>query len=166
VIAVNLHIILLIAAAVGALAVSYRRDSQRTWEGLKVARSRFGSIAGDILAVLALVSLFLTVVPPSVISSLLGSENVALSGLAGATIGTVTIMPAFVAFPLSASLIAKGAHLVAVAAFITTLTMVGFATAPIEREYFGMRFTVVRNIVSFLAALDIAGGMVVLYAIL
>jgi uncharacterized membrane protein YraQ (UPF0718 family) len=112
------------------------------------------------------VSLFLTVVPPSVISSLLGSENVALSGLAGATIGTVTIMPAFVAFPLSASLIAKGAHLVAVAAFITTLTMVGFATAPIEREYFGMRFTVVRNIVSFLAALDIAGGMVVLYAIL
>jgi phage shock protein PspC (stress-responsive transcriptional regulator) len=44
--------------------------------------------------------------------------------------------------------------------------MVGFATAPIEREYFGMRFTVVRNIVSFLAALDIAGGMVVLYAIL
>lgn len=162
----NVHVILLIAAAIGALAISYKKDSAKTREGLKVARSRFGSIAGDILAVLALVSLFLTIVPPSVISSLLGSENVAMSGFAGAVIGTVTIMPAFVAFPLSASLIAKGAHLVAVAAFITTLTMVGFATAPIEREYFGTRFTVVRNIVSFIAALVIAAGMVVLYAIL
>ncbi len=60
-----------------------------------------------------------------------------MSGLYGAMIGTITIIPAFIAFPLADSLVESGANLVAVAAFITTLTMVGFTTLPIEIEHFG-----------------------------
>jgi len=82
--------------------------------------------------------------------------------LYGALIGTVTIIPAFIAFPLSSSLVRGGAYLVAVAAFITTLTMVGFATIPIEIEHFGKKFTFTRNMLSFIFAIFISLGMGVL----
>jgi uncharacterized membrane protein YraQ (UPF0718 family) len=68
-------------------------------------------------------------------------------------------MPAFIAFPLSKSLYLSGAHLVAIAAFLTTLTMVGLATFSIEAKHFGKKFTLARNGVSFAAALLIALGM-------
>ncbi|MDI6799402.1 MAG: hypothetical protein QMD53_01750 [Actinomycetota bacterium] len=42
------------------------------------------------------------------------------------------------------------------AALITTLTMVGFATIPIETSHFGKRFTILRNLMSFAAAMIIA----------
>ena len=41
------------------------------------------------------------------------------------------------------------------AAFTTTLMMVGILTAPIEKEYFGVKVTVIRNVISFLIALII-----------
>jgi uncharacterized membrane protein YraQ (UPF0718 family) len=49
-----------------------------------------------------------------------------------------------------------GAALTAIAAFLTTLTMVGFATFPIEKEYFGTKFTIYRNLFSFFAAISVA----------
>jgi len=42
------------------------------------------------------------------------------------------------------------------AAFTTTLMMVGVLTAPIEKAYFGMRVTILRNVISFFIALIVA----------
>jgi len=153
-------LLLLIGAGIG-LVWSFIKDRGKTIESIRVAKSRFVGTAVEIVGVLALVGLFFAFVPPNSIKELLGGANVFLSGLYGSLIGTVTIIPAFVAFPLSASLVEKGAHLVAVAAFITTLTMVGFATAPIEMDHFGKRFTLVRNGLSFAFALVIAMGMMI-----
>jgi uncharacterized membrane protein YraQ (UPF0718 family) len=86
----------------------------------------------------------------------MGSSNEMLSIFWGSLIGTITIIPAFVAFPLSKSLLDAGAALAAIAAFLTTLTMVGFATFPIEKEYFGTKFTIYRNLFSFFSAISIA----------
>ena len=41
-------------------------------------------------------------------------------------------------------------------AFTTTLMMVGVFTYPIEKEYFGMKVTVTRNIISFFIAIIVA----------
>ena len=46
---------------------------------------------------------------------------------------------------LAGSLVQKGAHLIAVAAFLTTLTMVGLVTMPIEIEHFDKKFAIIRN---------------------
>ena len=42
------------------------------------------------------------------------------------------------------------------AAFVTTLMMVGVLTYPIEKEYFGVRVTIIRNVLSLFIALVIA----------
>ena len=41
-------------------------------------------------------------------------------------------------------------------AFTTTLMMVGIITFPIEKEYFGVKVTVIRNVISFFIALIVA----------
>lgn len=151
--------LVLIIITIAVLVISFKKDKDKTILGLKLAKGRFFEMAGEIVGILALIGLFLAFVPPETIKDLLGGSNPLISTFNGAVIGTIAIIPAFVAFPLSASLVSMGANLMAVAAFIATLTMVGFITAPIEIEYFGKRFTLVRNVVSFLVAIAIAIGM-------
>ena len=154
--------VFLIVGALVVLAWSYLRDREKTAQSLRIARRLFLQTAGQIGSILALVGLLLALIPEQYIRVALGGPNASLSTLYGATIGTITILPAFVAFPLAGSLVERGAHVIAVAAFITTLTMVGFATLPIEIAHFGKKFALLRNAFSFVAALLIALGMVVL----
>lgn len=149
----------LIILAVSLMVWSFIKDKKKTKQSLNVSKNMFKGIAVEIISILALIGLFMTLVPPETIRMLLGDTSVIVSTLIAASFGTVTLIPAFVAFPLAASLIDAGAHVVSMAAFITTLTMVGFITAPIEIEYFGKKFTLVRNALSFLAAIAISLGM-------
>lgn len=152
---------LLIFGSFTALGVSYFKDQKKTKKSLKMAKGMLMSTGQSIIGILFLIGLLLAYVPESMIQSLLGKSNQVISGLYGALIGTITIIPAFIAFPLAASLMNSGANLVSIAAFITTLTMVGFATLPVEIQYFGKKFAYLRNLLSFALALGIALAMVV-----
>ncbi|HOO34397.1 MAG TPA: permease [Thermotogota bacterium] len=148
--------IILIAGALVFFFWSLFKDRKKTKEAFRITRGMFTKTIVQIIGVLALISLFLAIVPPEMIKTVMGSANEQMSIFWGSLIGTITIIPAFVAFPLSKSLLDAGAALTAIAAFLTTLTMVGFATFPIEREYFGTKFTIYRNLFSFFAAIFIA----------
>ncbi|WP_425447799.1 permease [Dethiothermospora halolimnae] len=154
--------ILLIVLAVTALIWSLIKDKLKTKKVVYMSFKLFKSTFSEVFFLMALVALFLSLIPESIIKTLLGSKNEMLSIGWGALIGTITIIPAFVAFPLAGSLLNSGANLVAISAFITTLTMVGFATMPIEIKYFGKKFTFIRNGISILVAIIIALGMGVL----
>jgi uncharacterized membrane protein YraQ (UPF0718 family) len=67
-----------------------------------------------------------------------------------AVIGAITLIPGFIAFPLAASLLERGAGISQIAVFVSTLMMVGIVTAPLEIEYFGKKETLLRNALSFL----------------
>ena len=154
--------LLVLAGACVFLMLSLVKSREKTRESVRIARKMFLATFSEVLGIMALVGLFLAVLPPDQIRQILGGESVLLSTISGAIIGTVTIMPAFIAFPLAKSLTVQGAHLVTIAAFLTTLTMVGFATYTLEKRQFGSRFALMRNGLSFLLALIIAGGMGVL----
>lgn len=66
------------------------------------------------------------------------------------------MMPGFIAFPLCGILLKKGVSYMVLSALSTTLMMVGVLTYPIEKEYFGMRVTVIRNVMSFIIAVIVA----------
>jgi uncharacterized membrane protein YraQ (UPF0718 family) len=61
-----------------------------------------------------------------------------------------------IALPLAGSLIDAGASYTPVAAFITTLTMVGFVTIPIEIEELGKKITIYRNGLALIFAIIIS----------
>ena len=143
----------------GLLAWSFLRDRERTVKAMKKSKGMMGSMMGQILAILFLIGLVLAYLPTETIQEVLGSENLFRSTFLGALIGSVTLIPAFVAFPLIGSVMAAGADMVPAVAFLTTLTMVGVVTFPLEQREFGTKFAVSRNVLSFVFAIGIAWMM-------
>lgn len=72
--------------------------------------------------------------PPETISRLLRRRSRTVSHGHGSVAGSgcPDPCPAIIAFPLAGSLLRSGATTMTVAAFITTLVMGGFVTAPLE----------------------------------
>ena len=138
-----------------ALLVSLIADRRKTLKAVKIAVRRFVKISPAFLTMIILVSLVLFLVPDKVISVYLGGNNKFVGVVLAALLGSVTLMPGFIAFPLSGILLQQGVAYMVLAAFTTTLMMVGVLTAPIEKEYFGIKVTIIRNAVGLLIALAV-----------
>jgi len=135
--------------------VSLIADRRKTLKAVKIAVRRFVRISPAFLTMIILVSLVLFLVPDKVISVYLGGNNKFVGVVLAALLGSVTLMPGFIAFPLSGILLQQGVAYMVLAAFTTTLMMVGVLTAPIEKEYFGIRVTIIRNAVGLFIALTV-----------
>jgi uncharacterized membrane protein YraQ (UPF0718 family) len=139
--------------------VSISKSRTETKEAAIRSRGMMKNMIGDIIGIIFLIGLVLTFIPPESIESFLGSENTLMASIIAALAGSITLIPAFVAFPLVGSFIDVGASIIPAVSFLTTLTMVGFVTFPLEKKEFGMRFALTRNALSFAAALVIAALM-------
>ena len=136
---------LLYGAAGSLLLLSACKSRIKTKMALKKAWKSFENILPQFLAVLLLIGMLLAVLDAQTISRLLGGESGALGLLLAAVIGSVTLIPGFVAFPLAASLLAAGAGYGQITMLLTTLMMVGVATLPLESRYFGRKLALRRN---------------------
>jgi uncharacterized membrane protein YraQ (UPF0718 family) len=139
-----------------ALIISIVKNKDKTISSMKMAKGMMGNMLGDILGILLLIGLILTFIPPQTIKIFLGQSNQLLSTIVSALVGSITLIPAFVAFPLVGSFVDVGASIVPAVAFLTTLTMVGVVTFPLERQEFGLKFALTRNALSFIFAIMIA----------
>ncbi len=135
--------------------VSFFLSKEKTVSGLKRGWKMFKNIVIPFLNILVLVSVAIYVIPPSVISKYLGAGS-GVTGLAiAAVIGSITLIPGFISYPIAAGLIQQGASYTVVATFMTTLMMVGVVTLPLEIKYFGKTVAVLRNALNFVAAIII-----------
>ena len=139
-----------------ALLVSFIASRKKTVSAVKIAVKRFINILPAFLVMLVLVSIVLFLVPDEVISHYLSGNNIFIGVLLASFLGSITLMPGFIAFPLGGILVGKGVAYMVIVAFTTTLMMVGVLTAPVEKEYFGIKVTILRNTISFFIALAVA----------
>jgi uncharacterized membrane protein YraQ (UPF0718 family) len=113
----------------------------------------FLNILPALLTVLILVSVFLYAVPARLLTEWLG-KGTGWAGVASAALlGSISLIPGFIAFPLGAILVRSGVSYQVIAVFITTLMMVGILTLPLEAKYFGWKVSILRNALSFAGAL-------------
>jgi len=147
---------ILYALAIVGLAISFFRDRQKTKMALMKAWKAFENILPQILTIFFVIGFALAIFPPELIRKVLGSESGVWGVLAAAAIGSVTLMPGFVAFPLAAALLKSGAGYMQLAAFVSTLMMVGVITIPIERKTFGLRATITRNAAALVFSFAVA----------
>ena len=136
--------------------ISLVKDQKKTFEAMKKSKGMMGNMLGEIVAIIFIIGLVLTLIPPETIKQVLGSANTLTSTVISALVGSITLIPAFVAFPLVGSLVTVGASIVPAVAFLTTLTMVGIVTFPLEKKEFGVKFALTRNLLSFGFAIVIA----------
>ena len=139
-----------------AVLISFIASSEKTLRAVKIAIKRLTSILPAFLIMLILVSIVLFLVPDIVISNYLGANNKLVGVLLSSFLGSIILMPGFIAYPLCGILLSKGVPYMVLSAFVTTLMMVGVLTYPIEKEYFGVRVTIIRNVLSLFIALVIA----------
>jgi uncharacterized membrane protein YraQ (UPF0718 family) len=138
------------------LVLSFVLNRKKTISGIKNAASRFMNILPPLLLMIVLVSVALYLVPERLITEYLADGNKYLSTLTASLIGSIALMPGFIAFPLAGILKSRGVTYMAISAFTTTLMMVGVLTFPVERLYFGTKVAIARNIISLCIALCVA----------
>jgi uncharacterized membrane protein YraQ (UPF0718 family) len=135
------------------LALSFFADRGKTLLGLKKGTKMFLNIVPALLTVLILVSVFLYAVPAQLLTAWLGQGTGWAGIVSAALLGSVSLIPGFIAFPLGAILFRSGVSYQVIAVFVTTLMMVGVLTLPLEAKYFGWRVSILRNLLSFFGAL-------------
>lgn len=150
--------------AVILLIISFIKDKKRTRLALKKAWKSFENILPEFLVVILLIGFLLAVLDPETISGLIGAKSGWSGVIASAVIGSVTLIPGFVAFPTAALLLDNGAGYTQIAAFISSLMMVGVITIPVEIKYFGKKISIARNVLAFLFSFIVAAfiGLVVM----
>lgn len=142
--------------ALSGLALSFWKSREKTKLALKKAWKAFENILPQFLAILIIIGVMLAILTPEQISKILGSESGWIGVLIAAVIGSITLIPAFVAFPLAAALLNNGAGYMQIAAFVSTLMMVGIVTLPLEKQYFGKKAAIARNAAAFIFSLIVA----------
>lgn len=142
--------------ALAALGVSLFKSKEKTVLALKKGWKSFENILPQFLSILIIIGVILAILTPEQISKVLGSESGWYGVLIAAVIGSITLVPAFVAFPLAAALLRSGAGYMQIAAFVSTLMMVGIVTMPIEIKCFGKKATIVRNVTALAFSLLVA----------
>jgi uncharacterized membrane protein YraQ (UPF0718 family) len=146
--------VLLAITSIAVLA-SLLADRRKTLMGVRRGLRMFLGLLPTLVAVLAAVSLLMAAVRPATLERLLGGGG-PLPFVAALVVGSIALIPGFIAFPLAGLLKGHGASTAVLAAFITTLLMVGVVTLPIEIRFFGRRIAVRRNLLAFAGAVVVA----------
>ncbi len=112
-----------------------------------------------LLAVIGLVGLFETYITPEMLQSLFNGSPL-YDTFVGTLVGGVSVGQPFLSYIIGGELLEEGISLYAVTAFILSFVTLGVVQLPFEYTLFGLRFTVVRNLLSLLFALIIAWAAV------
>jgi len=108
-----------------------------------------------LLSVIGLMGLFETLVTPEMIQSVF-QGSVLSDTLIGTGVGAISVGQPFLSYAIGGELLDEGVSLYAVTAFILSFVTLGLIQLPLEWSLFGTRFTLLRNILSFIFALLIS----------
>ncbi|MDD4159640.1 MAG: permease [Synergistaceae bacterium] len=138
------------------LLLSFFKDREKTRIAIKKGWKAFENILPEFLVVILFVGAVLAVLDPQTISKLIGEDSGLTGVVSAALVGSVTLIPGFIAFPTAALLLRAGAGYMQIGAFISALMMVGVVTMPVEIKYFGKKMTILRNMMAFIFSFVVA----------
>lgn len=148
--------VFLYALAIISLLISFYRDRKKTQQAIQKGLKAFLNILPEFLTVLLVIGISLALLTPQTISKLLGPTSGIWGIFLSSFVGAITLIPGFIAFPLARALLDYGAGLIPIAAFVSSLMMVGVVTMPLEIKYFGTKATITRNLLAFIFSIIIA----------
>ena len=118
----------LYAVASVSLIISAFKDVSKTKKALKAALKIFINMLPLLWITLALVSIVLYFLPDYVIAEYLGTTDIFKGVTLASLLGSISLLPGFISFPLCGLLLKKGVSYTVLAAFTTSLMMVGILT--------------------------------------
>lgn len=147
-------IYLLIALAL--LGISLLKEKQRTKEAIKATVKIFYVVMPVLIFVFVLMGLIQAYVSRETITSILGQKSGILGIIYAEIVGCIALFMPPAVFPFGGYLHDNGASYGSIAGFVFTAILIGITTLPVEIKFLGKRFTIARNIFTFVLAFFIA----------
>lgn len=142
--------IILYALAGSALLISFFKDQKKSKKSLKIAWIQFIKLLPSVISIMLFIGITLAILDHETISIIIGEQSGILGVLIALVLGSVTLIPSFVAFPLGGALLNAGAGYAQVAALVSTVMAVGIVTIPTEIKYFTKSMAIKRNVSAFI----------------
>ncbi len=137
------------------ILISALKDRAKTQKAFRIALQSGKNMLPILLLVIVFIGILLGWIPNAWIQKYLGQSSGFWGVLGAGLIGSVVMMQSFIAYPLASSLLNSGASLSVIATFLTTLTMIGTASLPLQVQQLGKPITIYRNLFSFIFAIII-----------
>jgi uncharacterized membrane protein YraQ (UPF0718 family) len=134
------------------LLYSLSKSVDKSKKALLKAFKKGLNLLPTIFLMIIIIGLMMAFIPQEMIQKYLGRDMNIIQVLMALLIGAIAMIPSLIALPLAGSLVDSGASYMPIVAFITTLTMVGFVTIPVEIKELGKRITILRNLLAFIFA--------------
>jgi len=142
--------IILYGLSIFLLVLSFIKDKPKTKKALISALKSFENIMPQFLFIVVTVGILLAFLSADTISKIIGANSGFLGIILSAILGSITMMPTFVAFSLGNTLLSSGAGYAQVGTLVSTLVLVGLMTYPLESKYIGKRAAFLRNFIGFI----------------
>lgn len=142
--------------AIVACVISYFTNKEKTKTALIKAWKSFENIMPQFLVIIIIVGLMLAVIDTNTITKYIGSESGFLGVLFSNIVGSIVMVPTFVAFSTGNTLLNSGAGYAQVAGLVSTFTLVGLMTFSLEAKYVGKKTAFYRNFFAFLFSFIVA----------
>jgi len=142
--------------ALGLMAISFIKEKQRTKEALKATFKILYTILPVLIFVFVLMGLIQAYVSRETIAAILGKETGVMGILYAELVGSVVLFLPSAVFPFGGYLHDNGAAYGPIAGFVFTAILIGVTTLPLELKLLGKRFTIARNIFTFVIAFFLA----------
>ena len=115
----------------------------------------FLSILPMIIAIIAIVGIFNTYITPEFISKLFGYSHIS-DIFFGTFIGAIANGHGSISFVIAKGLQEQNVSLYALSTFTLSWVTLGIVNLPLEVSIFGIRFTIIRNILAIISTILIA----------
>lgn len=147
---------ILYTLAVVMCFISYSKNKDKTKNALIKSCKSIENIMPQFLSIIVIVGLMLAFIDTNTISKLIGNESGFFGVLFSSVIGSIVMVPTFVAFSTANTLLNSGAGYAQVAALVSTLTFIGIMTFTLEAKYIGKKAAFYRNLFAFLFSFVVA----------
>lgn len=141
--------------------ISLIRDRKKTLEALKKSLKIFESIVPMLVTVTIIYGIFIVIFNGDLVKELIGEKSGIIGVFLSISLGVITNLSGFIAYPLGENLLNLGAGISQVAGLLCSLMLVDLSTMPLESRYWGRRTTVLRNtfgiILSYIVAVIVGG---------
>jgi uncharacterized membrane protein YraQ (UPF0718 family) len=145
--------------SLSAAVISYLFDKKKTIAGIQAGLRMFLQVLPSVFLLIWLTSTLIYLLPARVVAHYLGREAGFSGYLLAALLGTIALLPGFIAFPLAGVLLKNGVSIQVIAMFLSTLFMVGVPSIQLEARYYGWNNAIIRNLVYLVGAV-VTGALI------
>jgi uncharacterized membrane protein YraQ (UPF0718 family) len=142
--------------AFGLLAASFLKEKKRTQEAIKATFKILYTILPVLIFVFVLMGFIQAYVSRETIAAILGEQTGVMGILYAELVGSIALFLPPAVFPFGGYLHDNGAAYGPIAGFVFTAILIGVTTLPLEFKLLGKRFTIARNILTFIIAFFLA----------